>query len=92
MLVEKRPDAKISPSPGMAHVIMTGMGHAKGFKPPQMREGYHTTIEPARTLRTEAAKLEHEVSDLVNAAYGLTEEEVALVWCTAPPRMPLVTG
>jgi hypothetical protein len=29
------------------------------------------------------------VSDLVNEAYGLTPEEVALMWETAPPRMPL---
>jgi hypothetical protein len=29
------------------------------------------------------------LSDLVNAAYGLTPEEVALLWRTAPPRMPL---
>jgi hypothetical protein len=29
------------------------------------------------------------VSDLVNKAYGLTEEEVAILWDTAPPRMPL---
>jgi len=28
------------------------------------------------------------VADLVNAAYGLTPEEVALMWQTAPPRMP----
>jgi hypothetical protein len=29
------------------------------------------------------------ISDDVNAAYGLTPEEVALMWRTAPPRMPL---
>jgi hypothetical protein len=33
--------------------------------------------------------LERELSDLVNAAYGLTPDEVALMWRTAPPRMPL---
>lgn len=54
-----------------------------------LREGYKTTVEPARTLRAEAVKLEHEVSDLVNSAYGLTEADVALMWRTAPPRMPL---
>jgi len=32
--------------------------------------------------------LERRVADLVNAAYGLTAEEVALMWRTAPPRMP----
>ena len=28
------------------------------------------------------------MAELVNAAYGLTAEEVALLWTTAPPRMP----
>ena len=27
-------------------------------------------------------------ADLVNAAYGLTAEEMGLMWRTAPPRMP----
>jgi hypothetical protein len=33
--------------------------------------------------------LENDVSDLVNEAYGLTPEEVGLMWETAPPRMPV---
>ena len=37
---------------------------------------------------TQALALERQLSDLVNAAYGLTPEEVALMWATAPPRMP----
>ena len=32
--------------------------------------------------------LERTLSDLVNQAYGLTPEEVQLMWATAPPRMP----
>jgi hypothetical protein len=39
-------------------------------------------------LAAEALRLEQEVAALVNAAYGLTAEEVALMWQTAPPRMP----
>ena len=35
-----------------------------------------------------AQQLERRVAGLVNAAYGLTPEEVALMWRTAPPRMP----
>ena len=31
---------------------------------------------------------EKQVSDLVNKAYGLTPEEIELMWKTAPPRMP----
>jgi hypothetical protein len=36
-----------------------------------------------------ARRLERQVADAVNAAYGLTREEVTLLWQTAPPRMPL---
>jgi hypothetical protein len=46
------------------------------------------TIEPARQLGAGLLALERQISDLVNAAYGLTPEEVALMWKTAPPRMP----
>ena len=35
----------------------------------------------------EAQELERRLADLVNAAYGLTPEEVELLWRTAP-RMP----
>ena len=43
---------------------------------------------PVRQARTEARGLERRLSDLVNEAYGLTAEEVDLLWKTAPPRMP----
>ena len=43
---------------------------------------------PLQTLAGEAAALEARVSDLVNAAYGLTPDEIALMWQTAPPRVP----
>jgi hypothetical protein len=33
--------------------------------------------------------LERKLSDLVNAAYGLDADEIALMWRTTPPRMPL---
>jgi len=54
-----------------------------------LRDEYAASIEPARKLAAEALRLETEVSDLVNEAYGLTPEEVALMWATAPPRMPI---
>jgi methylase of polypeptide subunit release factors len=54
-----------------------------------LRQEYTTTIEPARTLASEALKLEHQINDLVNQAYGLTPEEIDLMWKTAPPRMPI---
>jgi len=43
---------------------------------------------PIREARTEAARQERHLSDLVNQAYGLTDEEIAMLWSTAPPRMP----
>jgi hypothetical protein len=46
------------------------------------------SVTPLQALAAEARQLEHRVAGLVNAAYGLTPEEVALMWRTAPPRMP----
>ena len=60
---------------------------AAGLK--ALRDEYARSLEPARKLAAEAMKLEHEISDLVNAAYGLTPDEIALMWETAPPRMPI---
>jgi hypothetical protein len=54
-----------------------------------LRQEYSNTIEPARTLAAEALKLERQINDLVNQAYGLTPEEIDLMWKTAPPRMPI---
>jgi hypothetical protein len=54
-----------------------------------LRDEYTRTLEPARTLATETLKLERALNDLVNQAYGLTPEEIALMWQTAPPRMPI---
>jgi len=34
-------------------------------------------------------RLERRLADLVNQAYGLTPEEIDLLWHTAPPRMPV---
>jgi hypothetical protein len=47
-----------------------------------------TTLEPARIAARDAQLLERRLSDLVNAAYGLTPGEVKLMWDTAP-RMPI---
>jgi len=53
-----------------------------------LRSGYEEQATPVREARAEAARLERRLSDLVNEAYGLTPEEVNLLWKTAPPRMP----
>ena len=39
--------------------------------------------------KSRALSLEQHFSNLVNAAYGLTPDEVRLMWETAPPRMPI---
>jgi hypothetical protein len=54
-----------------------------------LRDEYTRTIAPARALAVETLALERTLSDLVNQAYGLTPVEVALMWQTAPPRMPI---
>lgn len=54
-----------------------------------LREEYARTIDPARRRAAEALALERRINDLVNEAYGLTPEEVRLMWDTAPPRMPI---
>ncbi len=57
-----------------------------------LRREYAATVAPVRSLLAEAARREQAVGDLVNAAYGLTPEDIALMARTAPPRMPPFTG
>jgi hypothetical protein len=54
----------------------------------ELRTGYAETATPLRGGQAEAARLEKRLSDLVNTAYGLTSEEIRLLWETAPPRTP----
>jgi hypothetical protein len=54
-----------------------------------LRDEFARSVEPAQALAREAVEAEHAVSDLVNAAYGLTPAEIDLMWATAPPRMPI---
>jgi len=73
--------------------VSKARGRKNPLTPAAMRslqEQHATTIQPVRNLIGEADALEHQLSDLVNEAYGLTPEEVELMWRTAPPRMPLV--
>jgi len=57
-----------------------------------LRDEHAKAIAPARTQAAEALRLERELGNLVNEAYGLTPDEVALMWKTAPPRMPYPPG
>lgn len=54
-----------------------------------LRQEYTNTIDPARHHAAEALALEQQLNTLVNQAYALTPEETALLWTTAPPRMPI---
>jgi hypothetical protein len=54
-----------------------------------LRDEHKATIVPAQTRAKETLALERRVSDLVSDAYGLTADEVGLMWQTAPPRMPV---
>jgi len=53
-----------------------------------IKREHGATVEPTRAARGRIFALEQEISQLVNSAYGLTSAEVALMWNTAPPRMP----
>lgn len=64
---------------------------ATGLRPSDlkgMQEIYNDYAPDILIRKAEALRLEHRLSDLVNQAYGLTPEEIDLMWKTAPPRMP----
>lgn len=54
----------------------------------RLREEYDGTVPGLRALNSRATEIEMELSDLVFEAYGLSEEEMSVIWRTAPPRMP----
>lgn len=54
-----------------------------------LRAGYVDLATPMQQRRQEALALEQRLAELVNLAYGLTPEEIMLLWRTAPPRMPV---
>lgn len=53
-----------------------------------LRAGYTEQISPLQQSKIETKTLERKLNELVNTAYGLTPEEIMLLWETAPPRMP----
>jgi hypothetical protein len=57
-----------------------------------LRDEHAAQAPPVQARQAEAAGLERGVAARVNEAYGLTAEEVALLWRTAPPRMPVGVG
>jgi hypothetical protein len=55
----------------------------------RLKDEYTKSVLPLHKLAREAEQLERQVSDVVNAAFGLTPVDVKLMWDTAPPRMPI---
>lgn len=55
----------------------------------EVTQAYNDYALPIQTRTIAAQTLEHQLSDLINQAYGLTPEEIDLMWKTAPPRMPI---
>ena len=55
----------------------------------QLREAFAETAEPARAARAQLLGHERRLAAMVERAYGLSDDEIALMWRTAPPRMPL---
>ena len=77
---------------GFAAAVRAGLPKRRSLSAAEvarLKHEHRTTVEPARRAAAEAAVLERQLSDMVNAAYGLTPEDVRLIWETAPPRMPL---
>jgi type I restriction-modification system DNA methylase subunit len=65
-------------------------GKLKASDMKALREMYGDEALPIQARRREMLALERRLSTIVNHAYGLTPEEVALLWSTAPPRMPFM--
>lgn len=79
-------------SDGFVAAVRATLPKRQGLTPTllrQLRDAFAETAEPARTARIELLGHERKLAAMVERAYGLTEEEVALMWRTAPPRMPL---
>jgi hypothetical protein len=54
----------------------------------RLKQEHAQMVEPAQHAAAQALTFERRLPDMVNSAYGLRPEEVALMWATAPPRMP----
>jgi len=53
-----------------------------------MAREHAASVAPTALRLAQAARHERRLAALVEQAYGLTAEERALMWRTAPPRMP----
>jgi hypothetical protein len=88
---QKLQDVTTLDEDGLAAEVTKARGKKRPLSVAQvkaLRDEYARRVTPLQALAPEARQLERRVAELVNAAYGLTAEEVALMWRTAPPRMP----
>lgn len=84
--------ASLYNSDGFVAAIRAALPRRQSLTPAQLRQlrdAFVDTAEPARAARGELLAHERALAAMVERAYGLTQEEVALMWRTAPPRMPL---
>ena len=84
--------ASLLDSDGFIAAVRAALPRRQSLTPTQLRQlrdAFAETAEPARTARGELLAHERALATMVERAYGLTSEEVALLWRTAPPRMPL---
>ena len=84
--------ASLLDSDGFVAAVRAALPRRQSLTPTQLRQlrdAFAETAEPARTARGELLAHERALAAMVERAYGLTPEEVALMWRTAPPRMSL---
>jgi type I restriction-modification system DNA methylase subunit len=88
---QKLQDVAALDEDALAAEVQKARGKKKPLSVPQvkaLKDEHVRSVRPLQALAGEARQLERRVADLVNAAYGLTPDELALMWRTAPPRMP----
>jgi hypothetical protein len=95
--ISKPPRMLLEPFSQFSDEFVEQIRKARGARKPlsaagvqAVREEYARTVQPMQATLCEAEQLEWGLSELVNEAYGLTPDEVRLMWKTAPPRMPLM--
>jgi len=79
-------------SDGFVAAVRAAMPRRASLSPQKLkdlRDAFADIAEPARAARAAALANERTLSDIVNRAYRLTPEDIALMWRTAPPRMPV---
>jgi hypothetical protein len=94
--IEKPSNKLLAVTELVSNTLVSEVKRIRGKKQPlssaglhALRDEYTRIIEPTRALAAETLTLERTLSDLVNQAYALTSAEIAFMWKTAPPRMPI---